>query len=90
MVLVSLKLFRSKVHVTLIVMINVNEIWMNGDWFYTAPNGNFGDGLITHSKAFTSKCVKKVSRSVQAYGYLVYTFSGLGKIKYHRYFNVCS
>ena len=60
------------------VHINVDEIWMNGGWFYTTRYANFGDGgkateclppdnlkrwIITQSKSFTRKDIEKVSKS---------------------------
>ena len=50
--------------------VNVDEIWMNGDWFHTPAYGFFGDGkrsfsgklaewIITQSKIFTKKGIKK-------------------------------
>ena len=61
---------------------------MHGDWFYTTDYAFFGhkvkatersppDNLtrwsITQSKGFTKKGIKKISRSVRAYAYLVLT-----------------
>ena len=67
--------------------VNANEIWMHGSWFYTAQYGVFSDSgkalqrsppdnltrWISHSKYFTRKGIGKVSRSVQAYAYSVFT-----------------
>ena len=61
---------------------------MHGNWFYTTNYGIFGhevkatersppDNLtrwiITRSKGFTRKDIEKISRSVRAYIYLVFT-----------------
>ena len=68
--------------------VDANETWMHGDWFYTTDYAFFGhkvkatersppDNLtrwsITQSKGFTKKGIKKISRSVRAYAYLVLT-----------------
>ena len=61
---------------------------MHGDWFYTtdyAISGhkvkvtdrstldNLTRWVITQSKSFTKKGIEKISRSVRAYAYLVFT-----------------
>ena len=61
---------------------------MYGDWFYTTDYAIFGHEvkvaersppdkltrwIITQSKGFTKKDIKKISRSVRAYVYLVLT-----------------
>ena len=68
--------------------VNEAETWMYGDWFYSTVYGIFGhevkatersppDNLtrwiITKSKGFTRKGIEKISRSVSAYVYLVFT-----------------
>ena len=68
--------------------VDADETWMHGDWFYTTDYGIFGhevkaiesfppDNLprwiITRSKGFARKEIKKISRSVRAYIYLVFT-----------------
>ena len=68
--------------------LDADETWMHGDWFYTTDYGIFGhevkatersppDNLtrwiITKSKGFTRKGIEKISRSVSAYVYLVFT-----------------
>ena len=68
--------------------VNPDETWMHGDWFYTTDYGIFGhevkttersppdnltQWIITRSKGFTRKGIKKISRSVRAYVYLVLT-----------------
>ena len=68
--------------------VDADETWMHGDWFYTTDYGIFGhevkatersppDNLtrwiITKSKGFTRKGIEKISRSVSAYVYLVFT-----------------
>ena len=68
--------------------VDVNETWMYGDWFYTTDYAIFGHEvkvaersppdkltrwIITQSKGFTKKDIKKISRSVRAYVYLVLT-----------------
>ena len=64
------------------------EIWMLGDWFYATKYGIFGDGgkttkrsppddltrwIITQSKSFTRKGIAKVTKSVRAYVYIVFS-----------------
>ena len=61
---------------------------MYGDWFYTtdygifahevkaterSPPDNLTRWIITKSKGFTRKGIEKISRSVSAYVYLVFT-----------------
>ena len=68
--------------------VDANEAWMHGDWFYTteyaifgheikaterSPPDNLTRWIITQSKDFTKKGIKKISRSVRAYVYLVLT-----------------
>ena len=68
--------------------VDADETWMHGDWFYTADYGIFGhevkatkrsppDNLtrwvITRSKGFTRKGIKKIRRSVRTYVYLLLT-----------------
>ena len=68
--------------------VDADETWMHGDWFYTTDYGIFGSGVkatersppdnltrwnITQSKGFTKKGIKRISRSVGAYVYLVLT-----------------
>ena len=65
-----------------------SETWMHGDWFYTtdyaifghevkaterSPPCNYTRWIITQSKSFTRKGIKKISRSARAYVYLVLT-----------------
>ena len=69
--------------------VNPDETWMYGEWFYTTDYGIFGhevkatersppDNLtrwvITLSKGFARKGIKKISKSVMAYVYLVFSF----------------
>ena len=64
------------------------KTWMYGDWFYTtdyaifghevkaterSPPDNLTRWIITQSKGFTKKSIKKISRPVRAYVYLVLT-----------------
>ena len=66
--------------------VNMVEIWKNCDWFYTTAYSNFDDGgkaiqssppknrtrwMTSQSKGFMKKDIGKLSRSVQAYVYLV-------------------
>ena len=47
MVLARLKIFILKKRITVFVVIlvlNADEIWMNGNWFYTTEFRVFGDG----------------------------------------------
>ena len=68
--------------------VNLDEAWMHGDRFYATNYGIFGhevkatemappDNLtrriITRSRGFTRKSIGKISRSVRAYVYLVFT-----------------
>ena len=68
--------------------INVDEIWMNGDWFDTPAYGVFSDRrkaakrffsgnlagcIITHSKVLTRKVIEKIIKSIRAYVCLVLT-----------------
>ena len=55
--------------------VDPTETWMYGDWFYTTdyPPDNLTRCIITQSKGFTKKGIKKISRSVRAYFYLVLT-----------------
>ena len=61
---------------------------MYGNWFYTTDYATFGHGvkaterfppdnlirwIITHSKGFTRKGIKQISRSVMADAYLLLT-----------------
>ena len=61
---------------------NANEIWMNGDWFYTGTYAVFNSGgkptrrspphkftqlIITQCKGFMRKGIAKVSRPVREY-----------------------
>ena len=67
--------------------VNVDEIWMKRDWFYTTVYGSYGDGgkvtqrsprdnliwlVIIQSKGYTKKFVGKLTRSVRIYFYLVF------------------
>ena len=68
--------------------VDADEIWMLGDWFYTASYAIFTTGskatkrspaddvsrwIITRSKGLTRKGTEKISRSVMAYVYFVLT-----------------
>ena len=68
--------------------VDANETWMHGDWFYTTDYAIFGhevkatersppdkltQWIIIQSKSFTKKGIKKISRSVRAYVYVVLT-----------------
>ena len=68
--------------------VNADETWMHGDWFYTTDYGIFGHEvkatersppvnvtrwIIRRSRGFTKKGIKKISRSVRVYVYLVLT-----------------
>ena len=68
--------------------VDLTETWMYGDWFYTtdyaifghevkaterSPPDNLTRWIITQSKGFTKKSIKKISRPVRAYVYLVLT-----------------
>ena len=61
--------------------VNKDKTWINGDWFYSKQYCVFGDGakatkssppeshatwIITNSKGFKMKCIKKRSISVRA------------------------
>ena len=67
---------------------DVDETWMHGDWFYSmhygifshevkaterSPPDNLTRWIITRSKGFTRKDIEKISRSVRAYIYVVFT-----------------
>ena len=67
---------------------DADETWMHGDWFYmtgygifshelkatkTSPPDNLTRWIITQSKGFKRKGIEKISRSVGAYVYLVFT-----------------
>ena len=62
--------------------VNVDEIWMNGDWFHTplygvfiderkaakrSFSGNLAEWIITQSKIFTRKGIEKIIKSTRAY-----------------------
>ena len=68
--------------------VDANETWMHGDWFYTtdytifghevkaterSPLDNLTRWIITQSKGFTKKVIKRIGRSVRVYVYLVLT-----------------
>ena len=66
--------------------VNADKTWIHGDWFYTtnygileekatrkSPPANLTRWIITQSKGFTRKGIKKISRCVRAYLYLVLT-----------------
>ena len=68
--------------------VNSDEKWMHGDWFYatgdgifghdvkatkTSPPGNLTRWIMAQSKGSTRKGIKKISRSVMVYVYLVLT-----------------
>ena len=68
--------------------VNADETWMHEDWFYTTRHGIFCDGrktpeesppdiitrwIISQSKGFKRKGIKKISRFVRANVYLVLT-----------------
>ena len=67
---------------------DANETWMHGDWFYTTsyaisttgskstkrpPQDDVGRCIIRQSKGLTRKGIEKISKSVGAYVYLVFT-----------------
>ena len=68
--------------------VDLTEIWMYGDWFYTTDFPVFGHNvkateryplddlarwISTKSKGFTRKGIEQINRSVRAYVYLVLT-----------------
>ena len=66
--------------------VDADETWIYGNWFYTTGYGIFGNEvkatkrsppnnltrwITTQSKGFTRKGIKKISRSVRGYVYLI-------------------
>ena len=85
--------------------VNVDEICMNGDWFYTAEYGNFGDGgkatqisppkkltqcMITQPGDFMRKGNGKISRSVGAHILFNSHFPNSRKVEHSRQFVIFS
>ena len=67
--------------------VDADETWIHGNWFDTTGYGIFGNEvkatkrsppnnlirwITTQSKGFTRKGIKKISRSVRGYVYLIF------------------
>ena len=74
----------------------MDEIWINEDWFHAIPPCNFGDNgkaipkspsdnlarwINMQSKCHTRKGIKKVSRSVRVYIYIVLTSQAQARLR---------
>ena len=66
--------------------VNVDEIWMNKNWFHTPAYGDFSNGrktakrsfsgnlagwIITQFKVFTRNGIEKISKSIRTYVSLI-------------------